>query len=124
MNVLSVLNLNLVSSSLDDTYSIERLNNILCNAENSYNKAMEMAKKDMVPLSRNMAMMKAQSRFHQTLREVRANMRELPREERKLSNEEFKLLVERVKKDELKCSSDNGWHLTPSVVKKIKARNA
>lgn len=123
--VLSVLNISGSSSLInDDIYSIERLNSILCVAERDYNGAMAVAKKDMVPLTRNMSMMKAQSRFHQTLREVRSYMSDLPREERNLSNEEFSCLVERVRRDEMKVSSDNGWHLTPSVVKKIKSRNA
>lgn len=81
-----------------------------------YANKMKEAKEIWVPSTRNCAMMKAQSKFKAQLRALKGDMKVLPK------NEAYWALVKEVKVASIKVSSDNGWHLTPSMVKKIRAR--
>lgn len=81
-----------------------------------YSSKMTEAKKIWIPSERNALMMKAQSRFKSQLRDIKKEMKNLPK------NESYWTLVQEVKVASIKVASDNGWHLTPSLVKKIRAR--
>lgn len=81
-----------------------------------YSKKMDYAKSIWVPSERNALMMKAQSSFKSQLRDLKKEMKGLPK------NEFYWKLVEAIKVASIKVSSDSGWHLTPNMVRKIRAR--
>lgn len=81
-----------------------------------YSNKMNTAKGIWVPSQRNAEMMRAQSSFKSHLRDIKREMKNLPKDKA------YWALVEAIKVASIKVSSDTGWHLTPSMVKKIRAR--
>lgn len=113
----SKLSLLLKSSVKDDSViTATSLLKKLSGYSKEYSEKMDFAKSIWVPSERNALMMKAQSKFKSQLRDLKKEMKNLPK------NESYWTLVQEVKVASIKVSSDTGWHLTPELVRKIRAR--
>ena len=99
-----------------DSTTADSLMKKLLKYSKEYSDRMNVAKGIWIPSQRNCEMMKAQATFKAQLRDIKREMKTLDK------NKEYWCLVEAIKVASIKVSSDDGWHLTPELVRKIRAR--
>lgn len=116
MAKLSALLRNTNTSVKGDAITATSLLKKLSGYSKEYSEKMKVAKGIWIPSQRNSEMMRAQSSFKSHLRDIKREMKNLPKDKA------YWALVEAIKVASIKVASDDGWHLTPELVKKIRAR--